>query len=67
MATIDDSVIDDVRAVLAGDPRLPAAGEIAVDVDAFGTSVTLRGTVGSFAQKRAAVTDARRVNGVADV
>src|SRR6476620_7193649 len=65
MDTINDRVIDDVRAVLANDPRLPAADEIAVD--AFGATVTLRGTVGSFAQKRAAVSDARRAGGVADV
>ena len=65
MDTIDESVIDDVRAVLANDPRLPAADEIAVD--AFGATVTLRGTVGSFAQQRAAVADARRVIGVTDV
>ena len=66
MDTINDSVmVDDVRAVLANDPRLPAADEIAVD--AFGATVTLRGTVGSFAQRRAAVADARRVGAVADV
>ena len=66
MDTINDSVmVDDVRAVLANDPRLPAADEIAVD--AFGATVTLRGTVGSFAQRRAAVADARRVSAVADV
>jgi osmotically-inducible protein OsmY len=65
MDTINDSVIDDVRAVLANDPRLPAADEIAVD--AFGATVTLRGTVGSFAQQRAAVADARRVSSVVDV
>src|SRR3954468_10753510 len=65
METIKDRVIDDVRAVLANDPRLPAAEEIAVD--AYGDAVTLRGTVGSFAQQRAAVADARRVIGVADV
>src|SRR3954451_22473059 len=65
METINDRVIDDVRAVLANDPRLPAAEEIAVD--AYGDAVTLRGTVGRFAQQRAAVADARRVIGVADV
>ena len=66
MDTINDSVIvDDVRAILANDPRLPAAEEIAVD--SFGDTVTLRGTVGSFAQQRAAVADAWRVTGVADV
>ena len=50
---------------LASDPRLPAPGEIAVE--AFGDAVTLRGTVGSFAQQRAAVKDARRTPGVVDV
>src|SRR3954451_16940761 len=60
-----DRVIDDVRAELAGDPRLPAPDEIAVG--AFGDTVTLRGTVGSFAQQRAAVADARRTRGVIDV
>jgi osmotically-inducible protein OsmY len=66
MDTINDAVVvDDVRARLADDPRLPAAEEIAVD--AIGDSVTLRGTVGSFAQQRAAVADAWRVSGVADV
>ena len=38
-----------------------APDEIAVD--AYGQSITLRGTVGSFAQRRAAVADARRVGG----
>jgi len=61
MDIINDSIIDDVRAVLATDPRLPAAEEIAVD--AFDGTVTLRGTVGSFAQQRAAVADARRASG----
>jgi osmotically-inducible protein OsmY len=61
----DDRVIDDVRAELATDPRLPAPDEIAVE--AFGETVTLRGTVGSFAQQRAAVADARRTRGVVDV
>src|ERR1700750_1768493 len=60
-----DRVIDDVRAGLANDPRLPAPDEIAVE--AFGDGVTLRGTVGSFAQQRAAVADARRTRGVIDV
>jgi osmotically-inducible protein OsmY len=65
MDTRNDRLIDAVRAELAKDPRLPAAGEIAVD--AFEDAVTLRGTVGSFAQQRAAVTDARRTRGVRDV
>ena len=61
----DEHVINAVRATLAGDPRLPSADEIAVE--AFGGAVTLRGTVGSFAQLRAAVADARRTRGVFDV
>src|ERR1700745_4214074 len=67
MDTINDSVIvDDVRAVLADDPRLPAAGEIAVD--ATGDRGTLRGTVGSFAQHEcAAARAAGGVTGVANV
>ena len=58
-------VIDDVRAQLASDPRLPYPEEIAVE--SFGDAVALRGTVGSFAQRRAAVADARRTRGVVDV
>jgi osmotically-inducible protein OsmY len=54
-----------VRAELASDPRVPYRDEIAIEVD--GTTVTLRGTVGSFAQRRAAVADARRTVGVGDV
>jgi osmotically-inducible protein OsmY len=57
--------VRDVRAALAQDPRLPAADEIAVE--AYGNYVTLRGTVGSFGQRRAAVADARRTRGVDDV
>jgi osmotically-inducible protein OsmY len=47
------------------DKRIPAPDEIAVK--AVGGAVTLRGTVGSFAQRRAAVKDARRTEGVFDV
>jgi osmotically-inducible protein OsmY len=65
MAITNDRIIDDVRAELASDPRLPYPGEIAVE--AFGDTVTLRGTVGSFAQQRAAVSDASRTRGVVDV
>ena len=65
MAITNDRVIDDVRTELASDPRLPYSGEIAVE--SFGDTVTLRGTVGSFAQRRAAVADARRTRGVVDV
>ena len=65
MDLTDSRIIDDVRAELASDPRLPYTDEIAVE--AYGDTVTLRGTVGSFAQQRAAVADARRTRGVVDV
>jgi osmotically-inducible protein OsmY len=48
-----ENVVRDVRAELANDPRRPYADEIAVD--AYLGAVTLRGTMGSFAQRRAAV------------
>jgi osmotically-inducible protein OsmY len=65
MDITNDRIQDDVCAELAGDPRLPYADEIAVE--AYGGAITLRGTVGSFAQQRAAVADARRTRGVFDV
>jgi osmotically-inducible protein OsmY len=65
MTLQSDNVIEAVRATLADDARLPSPGEIAVE--ALGGAVTLRGTVGSFAQARAAVADARRTRGVFDV
>jgi osmotically-inducible protein OsmY len=65
MDLTNDRVIDDVRTGLASDPRLPYPDEIAIE--SFGDTVTLRGTVGSFAQRRAAVADARRTRGVVDV
>jgi osmotically-inducible protein OsmY len=65
MTMIDDNIESAVRTELQTDPRLPYADEIAVE--AYGGAVTLRGTVGSFAQQRAAVADARRARGVFDV
>ena len=65
MDIVNDQLETDVRDGLAGDPRLPYPDEIAVQ--AFDGAVTLRGTVGSFAQQRAAVADARRTRGVFDV
>jgi hypothetical protein len=63
--TVNSSQIEaDVRTELAGDPRIPYVDEIAVE--AYGSAVTLRGTVGSFAQQRAAVADARRTRSVFD-
>jgi osmotically-inducible protein OsmY len=63
--TTESRVRADVSAALAADPRLPYPDEIAASVHA-GT-VWLRGTVGSFAQRRAAVGEARRTVGVSDV
>lgn len=61
-----DAVIEDeIRGVLSQDPRLPAADEVAVS--ATDGAVVLRGTVGSFSQRRAAVSDARKVAGVYDL
>jgi osmotically-inducible protein OsmY len=65
MDITSDRIVEDVRAEIARDPRLPYPGEIAVE--ALGETVTLRGTVGSFAQQRAAVADARRTSGVIEV
>jgi BON domain len=58
-----DAVIEDeIRGLLSGDPRLPALDEVAVS--ATDGTVVLKGTVGSFSQRRAAVSDAREVPGV---
>jgi osmotically-inducible protein OsmY len=60
-ATIEAEIISRLEL----DPRVPAPDEVAVSAD-YG-AVTLRGTVGSFAQRRAAVGDARNTPGVDDV
>jgi osmotically-inducible protein OsmY len=65
MQSPDQSVRADIRTALANDPRLPEPDEIAVAV--YHGNVTLRGTVGSFAQQRAAMADARRTVGVSGV
>jgi osmotically-inducible protein OsmY len=62
MDTISNQIEDDARAQIAGDPRIPYPAEIAVEV--VDGVATLRGTVGSFAQRHAAVADARRTTGV---
>ncbi len=54
------TVEDDIRAALSLDPRIPDPNEIAVLAE--GGVVTLRGTVGSFRQRRTAVSDAREVD-----
>jgi len=56
---------DDVIASLQPDPRIPDSTEIAVSAD--GGYVTLRGTVESFRQRRAAAEDARKMEGVYEV
>jgi BON domain len=56
------SVHEAVREALDKDSRLPHSSEVAVLVE--DGVVTLRGTVGSFVQRVAAVRDARKVPGV---
>ena len=59
------SIEDEIRDVLVLDPRIPEPAEVAISID--DGYVTLRGTVGSFAQRRAAVRDARSIEGVYEV
>ena len=47
------------------DPRIPDSSEVAISAD--GGIVTLRGTVESFAQRRAAAEDAKKLEGVYEV
>ena len=61
----DTPLADAVLARLDLDPRIPDSLEIAVDAN--GGAVTLRGTVESFRQRRAASDDAYKVEGVYDV
>jgi osmotically-inducible protein OsmY len=61
----DAELQGDVRAELAWDPKIKDAAEIAVAADR-GT-VTLRGTVGSLHQRRAATDAAKRVRGTFEV
>jgi osmotically-inducible protein OsmY len=56
---------NDILEALTDDPRVPTPGEIAVK--AYDGAVTLRGTVGTFAQRRAAENDANGVEGVFNV
>lgn len=55
-----------VQSALSRDPRIPHPAEIAISAYEIG-SVTLRGTVGSFPQRRAAVDDVRNIDGVLNV
>jgi osmotically-inducible protein OsmY len=61
----NERIAEDIRDELARDPRIPHEQEIAVESQ--DGIVTLRGTVGSFSQLRAAVDDARGAPGVFDV
>jgi osmotically-inducible protein OsmY len=59
------TVEDEIRSSLDDDPRIPDPSEVAI-VAGDGV-VTLRGTVGSFKQRRAAVADAHEVDQDYDV
>jgi osmotically-inducible protein OsmY len=61
----DSELVADVTEELLYDPRIADVDGIAVSADAG--DVTLRGTVGSFHQKRAAADASRRVRGVTGV
>jgi osmotically-inducible protein OsmY len=61
----DTPLADAVTANLDLDPRIPESIEIAVAAD--DGIVTLRGTVESFSQRRAAGRDAKNADGVYDV
>jgi osmotically-inducible protein OsmY len=61
----DNSLEDAVLNRLELDPRIPDSNDIAVSAD--DGMVVLRGSVESFGQRRAAVEDARKVEGVYDV
>jgi osmotically-inducible protein OsmY len=56
---------DAIRESLNLDPRIPYPEQVAVDFE-DGTAI-LRGTVGSFSQRRAAVSDTRNLGDVYDV
>jgi osmotically-inducible protein OsmY len=62
VSTINTSTEDAVREVLSLDRRIPDPEQVAVSAEAG--LVTLRGTVGSFSQRRAATRDAENVVGV---
>jgi osmotically-inducible protein OsmY len=65
LVSTNATIEEDIRAALVLDPRIPDPDEIAVSAEAG--AATLRGTVGSFGQRRAAVGDTRDVAGVYDV
>jgi osmotically-inducible protein OsmY len=59
------TVEDEIRTTLEVDPRIPDPSEIAIVAE--DGVVTLRGTVGSFKQRRAAAADAREIDHDYDV
>jgi osmotically-inducible protein OsmY len=61
----DTPLVDAVIANIEGDPRIPDSLEIAVAAN--DGIVTLRGTVESFSQRRAAAQDAKLIDGAYDV
>ena len=61
----DTTTEDRIRESLDCDPRIPDPEQVAVAVE--GGTATLRGTAGSFSQRRAAGGDARAVEGVDSV
>jgi osmotically-inducible protein OsmY len=61
----DNPIVDEIRARLADDPRIPHPAEMAISEQ--GGTVTLRGTVGSFRQRHSAVLIAKSVWGVRTV
>jgi osmotically-inducible protein OsmY len=58
----DVTIEDGIRESLDLDPRIPEPEQVAIAVD-DGAAI-MRGTVGSFSQRRAAVSDAREIDGV---
>jgi osmotically-inducible protein OsmY len=63
--TVETATEDAIRASIGVDPRIPDPEQIAVGFE-DGTA-TLRGTVGSFSQRRAAASDTQKVADVYDV
>jgi osmotically-inducible protein OsmY len=63
--SVDHVLADAVIASISSDPRIPAPTEIAVSVG--GGVATLRGTVETFVQRKAAEEDALKTEGIIDI